>query len=525
MTFFSIVPQLWTAAEVFTAILAMIIFASSLDDLHIDARYWWRRLRLLLGRRATTRLPTREEIRRVRQEAVAIVVPAWHESGVIAQMLGNTTHTLEYENYMVFVGTYPNDAATGFEVDDVVARDRRIRRIELPHAGPTCKADCLNHIVKGVLEYERVTGARFSAFVLHDSEDALHPLELQYFNAMLPRYEMIQLPVVALERSWSQLVAGTYMDEFAESHAKEMMVRQHLSGTIPSAGVGTCISRGAILALVSASDGQPFRTDSLTEDYEIGMRLSEYGMRSRFVWLAPDGDAPAERGPLAGRMLSVREYFPHEFHASCRQKARWMLGIGLQAWHHVPLKGRPWSLRYMMLHDRKAIFTSLIPAGAYLVVLYVLLHYVGVWAGWWPPQEPKLFREGSPWLLLLYANVGFLLLRAVQRAYFTGSMYGWRQGLAALPRMVVGNIVNCAAAFRAWRLYLAHRITGKALAWDKTAHQYPELRLVSTQPQPLDLELIAGMRGGRITPDAPEHTESPPAVAPRAYQAPVDSRW
>ena len=31
--------------------------------------------------------------------------------------------------------------------------------------------------------------------VLHDSEDVLHPLELKFFNYLLPRKDMIQLPV------------------------------------------------------------------------------------------------------------------------------------------------------------------------------------------------------------------------------------------------------------------------------------------------------------------------------------------
>lgn len=36
---------------------------------------------------------------------------------------------------------------------------------------------------------------------------------------------MIQLTVASLEREWYELIAGTYMDEFAESHAKDMTVR------------------------------------------------------------------------------------------------------------------------------------------------------------------------------------------------------------------------------------------------------------------------------------------------------------
>ena len=48
----------------------------------------------------------------------------------------------------------------------------------------------------------------------------LHPLELKYYNYLLPRMDFIQLPVTSLEREWYELVAGTYMDEFAEWHTK-----------------------------------------------------------------------------------------------------------------------------------------------------------------------------------------------------------------------------------------------------------------------------------------------------------------
>jgi bacteriophage N4 adsorption protein B len=459
------------AMEVLTAVLAIAILASSLDDLHFDARYWWRRLqrRLQHGRQ----LPeiSRGDLQGLRQLPMVIMVPAWQEAGVIGNMLRNTLDTLDYEDFVIFVGTYVNDAETRAEVDAVARVDSRVRRVEVPHPGPTCKADCLNHVVRAVMDHQRSSRRPFAALVLHDSEDILHPLELQYFNAMLPRYDMVQLPVVALERGWREMVAGTYMDEFAEAHCKDMLVRQHMSGNVPSAGVGTCFSRAAVLALWRDSEGEPFSTRSLTEDYEVGMRLSALGLRSRFAMLPVSDDTGASR---AQRVLSVREYFPREFRAACRQKARWMLGIGLQAWSLLPLRGRPWTLRYLMLHDRKAVLTALIPAVAYLIVLYTGVYYAGAWAGAWSAYEPILFRPGSGWAALLYANLAFLLLRAAQRTYFTGWLYGWRQGLVALPRMVVGNFVNCFAAARACRLYLAHRITGKPLAWEKTDHEFPD---------------------------------------------------
>jgi adsorption protein B len=43
----------------------------------------------------------------------------------------------------------------------------------------------------------------------------------------------------------------------------------------------------------------------------------------------------------------------------------------------------------------------------------------------------------------------------------------------AIPRIVVNNAINFAAACRAWRLYIEHRFTACQLTWDKTAHVFP----------------------------------------------------
>ena len=37
------------------------------------------------------------------------MVPAWNETGVIGNMAELAATTLDYENYHIFVGTYPND--------------------------------------------------------------------------------------------------------------------------------------------------------------------------------------------------------------------------------------------------------------------------------------------------------------------------------------------------------------------------------------------------------------------------------
>jgi adsorption protein B len=98
---------------------------------------------------------------------------------------------------------------------------------------------------------------------------------------------------------------------------------------------------------------------------------------------------------------------------------------------------------------------------------------VGAAAGWWEPMAPQLFVQGSPWVALVWMNAGFFAWRALHRMYFTTRLYGWRHGLVSLPRMVIGNFVNCMAVGRAWRMYLASVFFGRKLVWDKTAHEFP----------------------------------------------------
>ena len=57
-------------------------------------------------------------------------------------------------------------------------------------------------------------------------------------------------------------------------------------------------------------------------------------------------------------------------------------------------------------------------------------------------------------------------------------IYDWQHGLMSVPRLIVANFVNFFAAVRATQIYLAHRISGAPLVWDKTSHSYP----VNLQP-------------------------------------------
>ncbi|MCC7278604.1 MAG: glycosyltransferase [Chromatiaceae bacterium] len=197
--------------EMQIAVVAVLILISSLDDLFIDAWYWVRRLYRAFFVKHKYRPLTPTQLRAKQEQPIAIMVPAWLEYDVIAVMIENMISVLEYRNYVIFVGTYVNDAATIAEVTRIAHRYKQLVRVEVPHPGPTCKADCLNWIIQAIFLHEHRNGLEFAGVILHDSEDVLHPLELKFFNYLLPRMDLIQIPVMSLEREWYELVAGVYL--------------------------------------------------------------------------------------------------------------------------------------------------------------------------------------------------------------------------------------------------------------------------------------------------------------------------
>ena len=188
-----------------------------------------------------------------------------------------------------------------------------------------------------MLAEEQSTGRRFAGIVLHDSEDVIHPLELRLFNALLPGHALVQLPVFSLGRKWCDFTASTYMDDFAESHGKDMLVREALTGVVPGAGVATCYSRAALSALWACAAGKPFNTASLTEDYDLSFRLRRMGLSQTFAHVRVD-DAESRPPRVHGgtaEVVSTHEYFPDSIRAAYRQRARWVIGIAVQGWQHL----------------------------------------------------------------------------------------------------------------------------------------------------------------------------------------------
>jgi len=384
---------------------------------------------------------------------MAILVPAWDEASVIASMLNTTLKRIDYPDYRIFVGYYHNDPATEAAIASVA--DLHVHPVQIEADGPTTKADCLNHLYDALIAFEIEGGRSAKAVVLHDAEDVVHRFELRIFDGLIDRAAVIQLPVLPLIDSHSRWISGHYCDEFAEAHIKELVVREAVGAAIPLAGVGCAIARKPLSQLAAMQEGKPFAGTSMTEDYEVGLRIGALGLKTMFVRIPA---TPAEPGVVA-----TRGHFPATLGDAVRQKARWLGGIALSGWDRLGWTGGLGE-RWMRMRDRRGPLAALLLLAAYSAAL--------LWSQLWLAEAlgaPIQARMDRTLTLLLTVNFWLLVWRALLRAYFTASAYGWGEALRSIPRLVVGNVIAMLAAARAVSLHLG----GGAKRWDKTRHIFP----------------------------------------------------
>ena len=466
--------------KVLMGTVGIIFLISGLDDLFVDLVFVCRSAyRKYTVERKYPRLTERQLFAKAEQR-VAVMIPAWDEAAVIRPMLENTLRSIQYGNFTIFVGTYRNDLATQAEVDAVCARHPEVVKVVTPHDGPTNKADCLNCIFHRIRQYEQETSLPYAIYVMQDCEDVIHPLCYKLFNYLIPRKDMVQLPVESLELRWNKFTGGHYLDEFAQSHYKDMIVREALGANIPAAGVGAAFSRRALDKICVARDGELFSIDSLTEDYEFGFRLGELKLKQAFVRFTVPKTV-TRKNVWTGKpeqvtrpdAVCVREFFPDQFKFSVRQKSRWVVGITLQGWRNLGWTGNL-ATRYMLFRDRKAILTNLANLLGYLMVLLISAVYLLEWLQPEAYSYPSLIEANSILWKILYINGLLFLIRVGMRAYCVLRIYGPLQAGLSVPRMIWGNLINFLATVRAVNQYLQFLKTGKFIKWDKTAHQYPK---------------------------------------------------
>lgn len=394
----------------------------------------------------------------IERPPIAIFVPAWDEAGVIGRMLTTLIDRIDYKEYIIFVGCYPNDAGTLSVVQDVAENEPRVRLVSGILDGPTTKAECLNRCWQALCSWEVQHDVKFAAVVLHDAEDVVHRDELNLFAAHLPYVDMIQLPVLPFIDLSSPWVSGHYADEFALAHGIDMPTRQIMGSALPSAGVGCAISCTALARIAEERGGLPFDADSLTEDYELGLRLGMLGYRTSFV---------RERSRVTHDLIAVRAYFPSELTSAVRQKSRWILGIALFGWDRLGWHGAIID-RWMRLRDRRALLSAFLLLLSYLSLFMsagVVIFDVAV-----PDTVPPISQTLQ---IALTVSGAMLVWRLLERAVVVYCSYGLKQALCSIPRALVANVIAMTAARRAFMTYV-HYEARHPVIWDKTSHVFPD---------------------------------------------------
>jgi adsorption protein B len=197
----------------------------------------------------------------------------------------------------------------------------------------------------------------------------------------------------------------------------------------------------------------PFSIESLTEDYELGLKIKAAGGKAWFL---------RARGE-DGRLVATRAFFPPTLPQAVRQKARWVHGIALQGWDRLGWSGglvETW----MRLRDRRGPFTALVLfAGYVLLALSAVLSCAG-WLGFGRPWEPSGFL-----VVLLWVDFASFVWRAAMRFAFTAREYGWHEGVRAVLRLPFANVVAIMAGRRAMAAYVL-TLFGARPRWEKTAH-------------------------------------------------------
>ena len=285
----------------------------------------------------------------------------------------------------------------------------------------------------------------------------MHPAALAVMDRALAEVDFVQLPVRPEPQPNSLWIAGHYSDEFTEAHAKTLVVRDALGAAIPAAGVGCGFSRGALANLarlrMAAGGAGPFAAECLTEDYELGLLIARNGGRSRFLRMR---DA-------AGDLVATRSYFPSTLDTAVRQKARWIHGIAFQGWERLGWDGRPVDI-WMTLRDRRGPLTAVVLAAAYLLLVIEGLLGAARLAGWHEGLElSPLLR-----FMLAISFVSFVW-RMIFRFAFTAREYGPMEGVLAIFRIPIANIIAIMAGRRALLTYM-RTLGGAEISWDKTAH-------------------------------------------------------
>lgn len=451
---------LWTIISYFT-VLAILFFC--FDDLFIDF------MALVFNLKPKdVSLDQLAHMHNMPQKRIAIMIANWHEADIIERMIHGNIGRIDYLNYDFFLGVYPNDVETVLAAQRLEAVYSRVHVVINSKEGPTSKGQMLNQIAQHISATEIWQKKIYDIYMLHDSEDIIHPLSLKLINYEMENVDFLQTPVFSLPTKWTDLTRAIYIDEFTESHTKDMLVRSHLKGGVPSAGVGTAMSHLFVSEIKQLQNGELMKEDTLTEDYHLGLMATRLGYDSKFVC-----NYVQKKNRID--YIATREYFPASTSTSIRQKTRWTLGISFQGYDNLK-----WSNtlieNYFLWRDRRSFLNSIVLMASYALTLsFVSYHlFFGNW--------PRLLTQDHVLKGLLELSFYLMMIRLVQRVRLVSELNGFKLALLIPVRWFLANYINTLASLKAYKTYRESVKTGKRPQWVKTTHELPTMFGMTTAP-------------------------------------------
>lgn len=425
-----------------------------------------------------------KQLMSVPEKRIALLVACWHEPA-IGRMLEYNLNEIKYDNYDVFVGVYPNDPDTIEIIKEVQKFFPNVYCVYSALPGPTTKARNLNSMYEYIKRRERANQFEYEIFVMHDTEDVIDPISFKLYNYIIPRKDMVQLPVIPLPVSLKYITHWTYNDEFAEIHTKDLVARELINGFIPSAGVGTGFSKHAIRTLAEHNHGEPFSLFSLTEDYSCALKLGTYNLKTIFMVFWIPRVVEKRSWLLLGKkvfrtvktLAATRSLRIMEYTLSVRQRTRWTIGIAFQEWYYSGWPGR-FAIKYTLFHDRKALVTHIINMCGYVLLIYWLTYYI------WSMAHPgvltlEMMLHLHPWMwYLIIANTFYMANRIIQRIIGCYRVYGTLAAFTSPFRIIFANVLYAHVLVRAYIQFFGKQkpkpnITTEIPKWDKTANYFP----------------------------------------------------
>lgn len=460
----------------FAWIVVILFILSGLDDLLYDggAFFWLLYKRVRFSDRERLNV---EKLHAREQQRIAIFLPAWQVSSTIGAMLTEILEHVDYRNFAVFVGTYPNDLHTQQAVDKLAALFPQVVKVVANCPSPSSHAHCLNSLYAAMQDYECLHEVNFDIVVLHRAGDIVHRHSLLLYNYLIPRVDVVQLPTLPAPTAAGWLAHQLIADEQAEYQMKEQLAREKMQGFITYTGSGTALSRRA-MAMLEEADGTIFDETTVAEGYHLARKATEFGLKSIFVSIVLHERERHCCLPFSRRATFVanQTLYPGDVEQFLGWKSQQINAIALQYCASSGWQGST-GVKLNRLHDRKVAPATLLnllmyPLGATAIICF---HF-------------HVLAEWGALSTLLLLSIALVCVRVGIRIGYVGMMYGPVAGLLAVPRMLMGNVLNGMAVMR-------------ALADKRKA----ELAATASAEEPVDLEFSS-----RIPPVI--HSVKPPVA-------------